>query len=300
MPVLHRRDPVANLRKPLVIGHRGAAGLAPENTLAAFRLAIALGVDGVEMDVQLSADGYPVVIHDARVNRTTNGKGTVSRLPLEQLQRLDAGSWFERRRIRRSRVPPTARRKSAETGDSPANFSGEPLPTLEAALVLLSAARLDRIYVELKARRGNEQALVDAVLSLVRKLQVERSVTLLSFDHEIVRRAKEIEGKIRTAATFPAGRRRLISTRSIIRAAESAKVDEVALHIGIVTRRTVEALHERGFSVSGWTANSRLTMRRLAACGVDSIMSDFPGRLREVLESPKRRRVLRLRRLTGR
>jgi len=292
MPVLYRRRPVAHFRKPLVIGHRGAAGLAPENTLGAFRLAIALGADGVEMDVQLSADGHPVVIHDARVNRTTNGAGAVSRLTLRQLQQLDAGSWFERRLIRRSRVRATARRIPAETGDTLANFSSEPLPTLEAALSLLAATRLERIYVELKVGPANGQALVDAVLSLMRELRVERLVTLLSFDHGIVRRAKEVAGDIRTAATFPARRGRLISTRSIIRAAESAEVDEVALHVGLATKRTVEALHERGFSVSGWTANSRLAMRRLAACGVDSIMTDFPDRLREVLDSPSRPRIL--------
>ena len=286
MPLVKDLLPEPNPRKPLVIAHRGASGLAPENTLAAFKLAFALGADGVEMDVQLSADGHPVVIHDARVNRTTTGSGAVSGLTLDQLQSLDAGSWFERRLTRRPRLRTMARRVSAELGVGFQTFSHEPLPTLEAVLSLLAGARLARIYIELKGSPATTQALLEAVLSSVRVSRVERSVTLLSFDHAIVRSAKEIAGGIRTAATFPAGGRRLISTRSIVRAAEHAGVDEVALHFGLATRRAVETFHEHGLSVSVWTVNSKLAMRRLTACGVDSIMTNFPNRLREILVSP--------------
>jgi glycerophosphoryl diester phosphodiesterase len=288
MPV---KDPLPEpdlRRPPLVIAHRGASGFAPENTLAAFKLALALGADGVEMDVQLSADGHPLVIHDARVNRTTNGGGAVSRLTLDQLQSLDAGSWFARRLTRRP-LRTMARRISAEAGGPLPTFSHEHVPTLEAVLSLLAGAGLERIYVELKGSPATRQALLEAVLSLVKTMRVERSVTLLSFDHAIVRSAKEISTGIRTAATFPARGRRLISTRSIVRAAEHAGVDEVALHFGLVTRRAVETFHERGLSVSAWTANGKLAMRRLAACGVDSIMTNFPNRLREVLITPSRR-----------
>src|SRR5215467_3741453 len=97
--------------KPLVIAHRGASALAPENTLAAFRLALLLGAHGVEMDVHLTTDGVPVVIHDARVNRTTNGSGAVSRLTVSQIAKLDAGAWFDRRLALRPRI----RRRVAQT-----------------------------------------------------------------------------------------------------------------------------------------------------------------------------------------
>lgn len=264
--------------------------------MAAFKLAIALGADGVEMDTQLSADGTPVVIHDARVNRTTDGSGNVARLTLAQLQVLDAGSWFDRRLIMRPRVRAMAWRFSAETGDGFQTFSREPVPTLEVVLSLLAPAGLERIYVELKGSPANRQALLEAVLSLVRALRLERKVTLLSFDHAIVRSAREIAGDIRIAATFPAKGRRLISTRSIVRAAENAGVDEVALHFGLASRRAVDAFHERGLSVSAWTANSKLGMRRLAACGVDSIMTNFPNLLRGVLDSPSPRTISALER----
>ncbi len=293
MPAFDDPQPNARLKRPLVIAHRGASALAPENTLAAFSLAIALGADGVEMDVQMSADGRPVVIHDARVSRTTNGAGTVSRLTLDQLQRLDAGSWFERRLSRRPRVRAMVGRISAEAGAATPRYSGEPVPSLEDVLSLLKPAGLERVYVELKGTPANQQTLLNSVLALVRKLGVDRATTLLSFDLGLVRRAKELASDVRTAALFPAKGRRLISTRSIVRSAESAGVDEVALHFGLATQRSIEAFHERGLSVSVWTANSKLAMRRIVACGADSIMTNFPNRLREVLELREARRPAR-------
>src|SRR5689334_2474483 len=87
--------------RPLVIAHRGASGLAPENTMAAFRLALALGADGIELDVQLSADRIAIVIHDTRLNRTTDQKGAVAALTAAELAACDAGEWFARRLARR-------------------------------------------------------------------------------------------------------------------------------------------------------------------------------------------------------
>ncbi|HXF40403.1 MAG TPA: glycerophosphodiester phosphodiesterase, partial [Blastocatellia bacterium] len=196
---------------------------------------------------------------------------------------------------RRPRTRMMTRRLTASS------FAGEPLPTLEDALASFESAALERIYIELKGSVASRELLLDRVLSLVRRSRLHRSVTLLSFDHAIIRRAKESDGGLRTAATFAASGRRLVSTRSIIRAAEDARVDEVALQFGLVTRRRVDTLHERGISVSVWTVNSKLAMRRAIACGVDSIMTNFPDRLRDVLEGPPHRRVKAFRkRLRGR
>jgi len=178
MPAFDDPQTEARHSTPLVIAHRGASGLAPENTLAAFSLAIALGADGVELDVQMSRDGLPVVIHDTRVNRTTNTKGSVSRLTLNQLQRLDAGSWFERRLSRRPRVRAMVGRISSEVGAAVPRYSGEPVPSLEDVLSLLKPAGLERIYIELKGSPLNH-ALLESILALVRKHGVDRSATLL-------------------------------------------------------------------------------------------------------------------------
>lgn len=289
-PALDDLQPDAHPMKPLVIAHRGASGLAPENTLAAFSLAVALGADGVELDVQMSADGRPIVMHDARVNRTTNGTGNVSRLRFEQLQRLDAGAWFDKRRSRRPRVRAMIDRLYAEAGAASPHYSGEPVPSLDDVLSLLKPNSLERIYVELKGSSLNNAALLESVLLLVRKHRVVKSTTLLSFDHEVIRRAKELSNEVRTAALFPARGRRLVSSRLIIRLAESAGVDEVALHYGLATRRSIDALHERGLWVSVWTANSKLAIRRVIGAGVDAIMTNFPNRLRELLDSDSARK----------
>jgi glycerophosphoryl diester phosphodiesterase len=265
--------------RPLVIAHRGASGLAPENTLAAFALAVELGADGIELDVQLSADGVPVVIHDSRLNRTTNARGAVSRLTADQLRRLDASGWFERRLRRRPRLRAMARRLAG------AGFPNGHVPTLEESLKFLEGSRLERIYVELKGGSPNRVQTLEAVLSAAQGSGLRRAITLLSFDHAIVRLAKDIDSGIRTAASFRATGRRLLSTRSIIRAAEEARADEVAVHVALVTRRAVNALHQWGFAVSVWTVNSSLGMRRMIGCGVDSIMTNYPNRLREVLEA---------------
>ncbi|HXG68032.1 MAG TPA: glycerophosphodiester phosphodiesterase family protein [Blastocatellia bacterium] len=272
--------------RPLVIAHRGASGLAPENTLAAFRLAIALGADGVEMDVQMTADGVPVVIHDKRLNRTTDGSGVVSLHTLDHLQNLDAGSWFLRRLAVRPRVREMVEIVAALTGGNGLDFSGESMPTLEDTLALLAPAKMKRVYLELKIGRADREALLAATLALVRKYRMEDSVTILSFDHEMVRQAKEAAPEIRTAALFPVAGRALVSPRSILQAVESAGADEAALHFGLATQRAIAALHERGLSVSAWTANNHLVMRRLIRCGVDSIMTNFPNRLISAMQSP--------------
>ena len=288
IPLFKKDRPSHENRRPLVIAHRGASGLAPENTLAAFKLAIALGADGVEMDAQLSADNRAVVIHDARVNRTTNAVGLVENFTASHLAELDAGAWFDRRLAIRPRVRAMAAGANASARGNGLRFSGEPVPTLADALALLSRSKLQRIYIELKGRQKNKQPLLEAIIALVREFQLEQSVTLLSFDHEIIGLAARMAETIRRAATFSIAGRGSRSARSIIDSATRVGAAEVALHYGLATRRTVETLHESGISVSAWTANTKLVMRRLAACGVDSIMTNFPNRLINALQSQGR------------
>lgn len=288
--LLPKRTKNPSAPAPLVIAHRGASAVAPENTLAAFKLALAMGADGVEFDVNLSADGVPVVIHDRRLSRTTSGAGWVSAFPVTELQRLDAGKWFERRLALR----PRARRRVGQAlsqysepnlsrNTARIDFSSERVPTLEEVFALLAPAKLKRLYVELKGEVATKSGMLAATLELVRRHRLERAVTLLSFDHQIIARAKAIAPDIRAAVTVPASRNALASSRAIIRAVETATADEAALHFGLVTRRLVATLRERGIAVSVWTANNRVLMRRLVACGVDAIMTNFPDRLHQVL-----------------
>ena len=281
----HVEDPV---HVPLVIGHRGASGLSPENTLAAFRLAMALGADGVEMDVQLSADDQPVVIHDRRVDRTTGGVGPVEQFTADQLTQLDAGAWFRRRLAIRPRIRAMAKKAAIAAGNGRAGLSTEAVPTLASVLELIATAATRRVYIELKTTPTRRHVLLDRTISVVGRSGLADSITLLSFDHEIIRLSKEVAPWLRTAATFPMPGRTFATPREIVQAAIRAAADEVALHFGLANLRTVRTLHDSGLSVSAWTVNSKILMRRLIASGVDSIMTNFPNRLIEAIASPRR------------
>ena len=147
-----------------VTGHRGAAGLEPENTLRSIRRAIDLGVDRVEIDVRVSKDGHLVVIHDETVDRTTDGHGYVRDLTLQELRRLDAGK-------------------------------GERIPTLEEALRLTMGKV--KLQIELKAAEATEP-----VVDLVERYGAEEEVIVTSFMHELLGRVHELNPSIRTGALF--------------------------------------------------------------------------------------------------
>ncbi|HWC76804.1 MAG TPA: glycerophosphodiester phosphodiesterase family protein [Blastocatellia bacterium] len=275
--------------RPLVIAHRGASGLAPENTLAAFRIGLALGSDGVEMDVQLTADGEVVVIHDALVNRTTGAQGRVQSMTAQQLARLDAGSWFTRRLRVRPRIREMSRVAATASGTNMRDFADERIPTLDLVLAEIAPLKPKRVYIELKTEPAGRRELLDRTLHILQSTGVFEAITLLSFDHEIIRLAKTLEPAIRTAVTFPIAGRGLATARSILKAAKAADADEVALHFGLAGRRTVSSLHEAGLAVSAWTANSGIVMRRLIASEVDGIMTNFPNRLIACIQSPNKR-----------
>jgi len=277
--------------KPQIIAHRGASGLLPENTLAAFKLALAMQAEGIELDVHLTADGKPVVIHDRRVNRTTDGAGRVTALTAAQLQNLDAGSWFVRRlALRPRRLKKVADAVSSYSEDigiastEALNFSAESPPLLEEVFALFTSSSRKRIYVELKGEAAKKAALLEATIGLIHSFKLERQATLLSFDHLIIREAKNLAREIRAAATFPAVRNALTTSRAIIKAVRQAQADEAALHFGLVSRRLVTALHEAEIDVSVWTVNRKMMMRRMIQCGVDAIMTNFPGDLLAVLQ----------------
>ena len=270
----------------MIIAHRGASGLAPENTLAAFELALALGSDGVEFDVQLSANGRAVVIHDLRVDRTTASVGAVSRLSTDELSALEAGRWFQRRLRGRPRLRAEVsliRSRYSKFGHAQAS---ENVPTLEQVLNLIARAPLKRVFIELKGPLRQTRSLLPIVLESVRLFRLERIVTILSFDHGLIDIASSLKKGIRTGALFSLGRPGAMSARALIRRVREIDADEVAVHFALATPRMIDSLHAEAIAVTAWTINSRLMMRRLALSGVDAIMTNFPNRLAEVLSEP--------------
>lgn len=228
----------------LRVGHRGARGHAPENTMASFIKGADMGVDAIETDVQLSRDGEVVLIHDHTVDRTTNGQGFVKDLTLAALKDLDAGSRHDPR------------------------FAGERIPTLAE---LLSWAR-DRVGVALEIKNGPiyYPGIAEKVIRLVRKHGMERQVLLISFDHFVVREAKRIAPEIAAGILYVGG---LVDA---VAAARAAHADSLHPNWAFVTPELVRAAHAEGLGVSAWNPNDLATIRALSELGVDSVGTDYP------------------------
>jgi|GEM_PF-156167 len=253
---LPRQSALAAWRAPgaafMVIGHRGAAGHAPENTLASLALGHALGADALEIDVHLSADGVPVVIHDATVDRTTNGHGAVADLSLEQLKSLDASAGH-------------------------AMYAGIKLPTLEE--VLAWARGKTRLVIELKQPAEAELAL--KTLGLIREYRLLDQVFLISFDHEGLKLVREnapdaVIGALYDRADDP------------VAVAASCGANVVCPRWSGLTREQVSAAYAGGLAVSVWTANQDADIAAMRALGVDAITSDYPDRARAIARAEVR------------
>jgi glycerophosphoryl diester phosphodiesterase len=283
-----------------VIGHRGAASLAPENTMAAFRKARAAGADMFELDVHLSADGVPVVIHDDTLERTTDiekyyqewglGKDVqVSSLPLEKLQRLDAGTWFVEgdpfRTIRSGTV-------SREDADS---YRGEPIPTLDEALRFADENGI-AVNVEIKQIPRFYEGIAAKVVAAVGRMRQKSIVLVSSFDHEICCSVKALDPELAVAPLC--GERIADPGRYIVEIVGGEVFNPAKSVLGCSDGRPVEdapvnaadilSAHRRGVAVNVWTVNDRPTMRRLIKAGVDGIITDYPHVLREVVDEARR------------
>ncbi len=233
---------------PPVIGHRGAAGSAPENTLAGFRRAAALGLSWIECDLRLSADGAPVLLHDASLERTTNGRGLLAQRCARELAALDAGSWFD------------------------ARCAGEPLPTLAAALACWRELGL-AANLELKTEDGSAEALVGAVADVLAAAQFPRPLLISSFEPEALAAAR---------ARLPAlPRALLVETVSESALARARSFDCCSIHAAAesLLPQQVAAARARGFAVLAYTVNEPAAAQRLWAQGVAAVFSDFPERL---------------------
>jgi glycerophosphoryl diester phosphodiesterase len=230
----------------LVIAHRGASGHAPENTLAAFRRAIALGATFIETDLQLSRDARFVAIHDDTVNRTTNGQGKVHELTLADLRRLDAGSWFG------------------------SEFTGERIPTLEE--ILEFSRKNDAVfYLELKPTGswGGEHALIG---SLRNTGEIARTV-VISFDAGVLEALRRIEPTLMTGLLFDGQ-----IDRPLERAVEVG-ARQLAVRGDLVTPALLAQARNKDLQLVCWTVNQPAHMRMLIEAGVDGIMTDYPDRL---------------------
>jgi glycerophosphoryl diester phosphodiesterase len=228
----------------MAIAHRGASSYAPENTFAAFDLALELGARELEFDVQESADGELIVIHDDTVDRTTDGTGAVTGLTLDALRRLDAGTWFDRR------------------------YADERIPTL--AGVLERYATRARLHVELK---GKTSLLTGKTVESIRRHGATGAVTLTSFQRERLVEARTC------APELPAGWLVRSVDDGVVAAARELKLAQLCPRADIVTSELVQRLHGAGFEVRAWGVGTEALMERVVRAGADGMTVNFPDRL---------------------
>lgn len=236
-----------------VIGHRGAAALAPENTWESFDAALRVGVDAVETDVRATDDGVLVLLHDAGLDRTTDGEGLVHEMPWSVVRTLDAGAWF---------------------GDA---FHGARVPRLRETLA--HYGEKTHLVLEIK-----QAGIVPAVLALVRELALLNHVTFTSFDFAQVRdlKASEPEAKVGFLTSD-------VSWANALRTAD-AHLDQFCPPAALATRERVARWHELGLGVRAWGVKTPEMMWAAARACVDGMTIDFPHLL--ATDSADEREVL--------
>jgi len=251
--------------RPLVFAHRGGAALAPENTLAAFDNGLALGADGLELDVRLSRDGVVVVHHDATVDRTTNLRGPVSAWTADELSKADAGHHFGR------------------ADGWPFRGRGVGVPSLREVLSRYPDAR---IIIEMK---DNTAALAQATVAIVRAAHAIERVCLGAFRRHTLRVVRAIEPAVATSAAKEEVRWALY--RSWVGWPVSSppyrgyQIPERAGLTRIVTPRFVDAAHRSGLGVQVWTVNNPADGRRLLGWGADGLITDRPDLIVPICKS---------------
>lgn len=239
------------------IGHRGASALAPENTLPSFQLAMELGADEVELDVVPCATGEPVVMHNETVDKTTNGTGAVRDKSLAELKELDAGLWFDER------------------------FRGTKVPTLDEVFELVKG-RLT-VNIEIKGESIKADGTEYVVAESIRRHGMMDQVIVCSFNPCRLWRAKSAAPELKTALIFSPH-----NSIHLRRAwfAPILKVDGLHPFHSMIDSRFVDRAHQRDRWVYAWTVDDTDTMIKLVRTGVDGIVTNDPGLLKEVLEGP--------------
>lgn len=238
---------------PRLIAHRGAKAYAPENTLASITEADNRGAKWVELDVMLTACGEPIIFHDETVSRTTDGRGKVSELTLDNIKSFDNGRWFKRR------------------------YKGEKVPTLEEVIDLLAEKQM-MMNLEIKPTAHRAYETTSKVLAvLMEKWPIDKPFPLLSsFDLDCLGLAQTI------APEIPRGLLLDKWTDDCPKLIDKYASSSVHLYYRIITPERVQTIKEKGNKVLAYTVNSKRKAIKLFRMGVDSIFSDYPDLLAKV------------------
>jgi glycerophosphoryl diester phosphodiesterase len=228
--------------------HRGASGKAPENTMIAIMTAIKAGSDFSELDVQETKDGVLVLLHDGNLKRTTGLDRNIWEMPYDSIVGLDAGSWFS------------------------SEFKDEPIPTLESVIDAVNGKM--KLNIELKMN-GHEKQLAERVVALVEDKGFISNCILTSFDFEIINKVKQLNGNIKVGYIF----KKIPQNVDVF----NANVDLLSVNKKLVDEEFVKKAHAGNKEVHVWTVNESEEMKRLIDLGVNSIITNRPDVLVDLL-----------------
>lgn len=236
-----------------VQGHRGACGYAPENTLAAFRLAREMGADGIECDIHLSKDGRFVVCHDETIDRTSTGSGKIAELTLAEIQSCDFGAKFG------------------------AQFAGITAPALEEMLEVVKG--MNPINIEIK-QFGKDRDTADALnafYDILASFDVLPDVIVSSFDAELLRMLKRLHPDVYTCLLYS-------TLRGAAARAQALGCSAIHPNHSKLSKATVNSAHRRGLKVNCWTVNEARDIRRMIEIGCDGLITNYPDRALAIIK----------------
>lgn len=240
------------LTRTQITAHRGYSSVAPENTLYAFKEAVEIGADYIELDVQLTADEQLVVFHDKTIERTTNGKGKLSEYTYDELQKFSAGKWF-----------------------------GKDDTFADAKIVLLSEVLEnfgnDILFnIEIK-NSGNIKKTAEKTVEVIEEYGIERSCYITSFSYDALKTVKKINPKIKTGL--------IANVASSTSFSQLKYIDAVSLNYIFINQSIVNMAHQNGKRVFVWTVDNRSDIQHMIAMGVDNIITNRPDRVSEIVTS---------------
>lgn len=242
------------------VAHRGGAALAPENTMAAFRQTLALPVDAIELDVQMSRDGHVIVFHDETVERLTEGRGNILDLDLVDLRALNAAAHFP--------------------GGWP---QAQQMPLLSEVLDFARAETM-QVYIEIKSGKrdgvyARYPGIAEAVVREVRAAGMLERVLVMSFDWELLPRIKSLAPGVQTGALVSEkiwNPRPATALRDLVDRVSLLRCEWINMDYALFTFEMPDLFHAHGFRLGIWTVNDEVGLQRLAQAGVDSVTSDRP------------------------
>lgn len=247
-----------------VISHRGANKHAPQNTLPAFKKSTEIVVDGFETDIHVTKDGVPVVCHNYTIDETSNGKGLIAEMTLEELRKYDFGSYFSD------------------------DFKGTKIPTLEEFLTLCEGADIEILNIELKSPKQGETGIVQKTIEAVKAHGLFDKLIISSFDANLLVEAKQIDSACKTGLLYSL---QTFSSAKVffmpVTYASSIKADALHPHFIHVTPCYVLRAHKKGIKVNVWTVDKAMLTKYLLLCGVDGIITNIPELVKSVIKKRK-------------